>query len=66
MLVCHCQRVSDRVVRRAVRRGAMTSRDVARSCGAGARCGGCKVLVRQIIEAECAHCASGRPSGPGR
>jgi bacterioferritin-associated ferredoxin len=52
MLVCHCNGVSDRTIRKAVRGGAITARDVAHACGAGACCGGCTDVVREIIHAE--------------
>ena len=52
MLVCHCNAVSDRSIRRAVRDGAATVNDVAHACGAGARCGGCSDAVSRIIHTE--------------
>ena len=52
MLVCHCNGVSDRAIRKAVRRGAVTPREVASACGAGSCCGGCGATVRQIIHKE--------------
>jgi bacterioferritin-associated ferredoxin len=52
MLVCHCNGVSDRAIRRSVRTGAVTSDLVARACGAGACCGGCRELVEEILLAE--------------
>ena len=54
MLVCHCNGVSDRTIRKAVRNGATTARDVAHRCGAGACCGGCTDVIREIIHAESA------------
>ena len=52
MLVCHCNGVSDRTIRKAVRKGAASAREVAHACGAGASCGGCADVVREIIHAE--------------
>jgi bacterioferritin-associated ferredoxin len=52
MIVCHCWGVRDRDIRRAVREGALTPRAVARSCGAGTGCGGCRVSVRELIDDE--------------
>ncbi|HJO22938.1 MAG: (2Fe-2S)-binding protein [Myxococcota bacterium] len=52
MLVCQCKGVSDRTVREVVRAGARSGREVARACGAGRSCGGCRPLVREIIEDE--------------
>ena len=54
MLVCHCNGVSDRAIRKAVRRGAVTPREVAGACGAGSCCGGCGPTIRQIIRKEVA------------
>jgi bacterioferritin-associated ferredoxin len=55
MLVCHCKAVSDRAIRSAVRNGAQTVSDVARSCGAGDHCGGCLDVVQELIHSESAH-----------
>jgi bacterioferritin len=52
MLVCHCNGVSDRAIRRSVRAGAVTPELVARTCGAGACCGGCRDAVQEILTAE--------------
>lgn len=52
MLVCHCYGVSDKRIRELVRQGARSGRDVARACGAGTGCGGCRLLVREILDAE--------------
>ena len=52
MLVCHCNGVSDRTIRKTVRGGATTAREVSQACGAGACCGGCTDVVREIIHAE--------------
>jgi bacterioferritin-associated ferredoxin len=54
VLVCHCNGVSDRAIRKAVRRGAVTPREVASACGAGSCCGGCGPTIRQIIHKELA------------
>ena len=52
MLVCHCNGISDRTIRKVVRRGANSAREVAHACGAGACCGGCADVVREIIHSE--------------
>jgi bacterioferritin-associated ferredoxin len=49
VVVCHCQVVSDRAIRRAVSEGAGCPASVARACGAGSGCGGCRVLVDELI-----------------
>lgn len=52
MIVCHCFRVSDREVRRAVTAGACDLASVSRACGAGAGCGGCRSAVAEIVSRE--------------
>ena len=49
MIVCHCTGITDRHIQSEVKRGAATCRDVARRCQAGAHCGGCVPLVRELI-----------------
>lgn len=50
MIVCHCKAVSDRTVRRAVAEGARTRGQVARRCGAGTVCGGCRPVIQEILQ----------------
>jgi nitrite reductase (NADH) large subunit len=52
MLVCHCNGVSDRAIRKAVRKGANSASDVGMRTGAGTCCGGCLDNVNAIIRAE--------------
>ena len=52
MIVCHCNAVSDRAIRRAVREGAQTTAEVTRHCGAGGTCGGCRPRIDSIVERE--------------
>ncbi len=49
MLVCHCRGVTDRQIKRLVKDGLCTTREVARATGAGMRCGGCRANVRQVV-----------------
>ena len=49
MLVCQCRGISDRQIRRLVKDGATSVRDVARATGAGMRCGGCRANVREVV-----------------
>ena len=49
MLVCHCRGISDRQIRRAVKDGATSAREVARETGAGMRCGGCRSNVKAVV-----------------
>lgn len=50
MIVCSCQATSDRTVRAAIASGAATIEDVARKCGAGARCGGCWPTLARLLD----------------
>ena len=52
MLICHCNGVSDRTVRRVVREGALTVAEVGRACGAGTCCQGCSPTISRIIRIE--------------
>ena len=52
MLVCHCHRVNDRIIRDAARNGARTCDDVAAACGAGSGCGGCKPAIEGLLTTE--------------
>ena len=52
MIVCHCQGVSDRSIRQAVREGARSVGQVARACRAGRMCGGCRPAICEIISTE--------------
>jgi bacterioferritin-associated ferredoxin len=52
MLVCHCNGVTDHRIRGAVRAGACSLREVARACGAGGCCGGCRPEISRILRQE--------------
>ena len=52
MIICQCNGVSDRTIRKVVRDGASSRNDVVRTCMAGRACGGCVPAIDQIIEAE--------------
>ncbi len=52
MLVCHCNGVSDRAIRKAVRKGASSASEVGMRTGAATCCGGCLDTVQDIIRAE--------------
>ena len=52
MIVCHCQAVSERAIRAAIRDGARCRRSVARACSAGRSCGGCRLAVDEILRSE--------------
>ncbi|MDW3216274.1 MAG: (2Fe-2S)-binding protein [Ilumatobacteraceae bacterium] len=50
MIICHCERVSDRAVRNAVMAGAGSCVEVADRCGAGGRCGGCHESIQRVLD----------------
>ena len=52
MIVCQCNGVSDRTIRRAVRGGASSCREIARTCNAGTFCGGCRPAIAELIREE--------------
>ena len=49
MLICSCKAVSERTVRAAIADGAGTIEDVGRRCGAGTQCGGCHLLIEELL-----------------
>ncbi|MEO7442934.1 MAG: (2Fe-2S)-binding protein [Acidimicrobiales bacterium] len=49
MYICHCRAVTDRTIRAAIGSGAATVSEVARRCGAGARCGGCWPALQELL-----------------
>jgi bacterioferritin-associated ferredoxin len=55
VIVCHCQAVTERVIRSAVRDGARCRRSVARACAAGRSCGGCVEAIDEIVHSELSH-----------
>lgn len=57
MLVCHCNKVCDRIIRQCVRSGAESVAAVQGLCNAGVTCGGCLPLVARIVRSEQAQAA---------
>lgn len=49
MLLCHCRGVNDQVIATAIACGARSVEDVAKACGAGARCGGCVPAIEDLL-----------------
>lgn len=49
MLICHCRAVNDQAIRATIAAGARAPEDVAVSCGAGSRCGGCIPAVLEVL-----------------
>jgi len=49
VLICSCKAVSERTVRAAIADGASSIDDVGRRCGAGTQCGGCHLLIEELL-----------------
>lgn len=49
MVVCHCNVVSDRVIRAEIAEGAADLDAIADRCNAGTRCGGCVPMLEALI-----------------
>lgn len=49
MVVCHCRAVSDCKVRQAIEAGAGDVEAIARQCGAGLACGGCRPALAMLL-----------------
>lgn len=52
MIICQCNGVSDRTIRKAIRNGASSHKDIFRACTAGMDCGSCAPAIDEIIKAE--------------
>ena len=51
-LVCLCEGVSERKVRRAIEHGAGTIAEIGEQCGAGTNCFGCHPTLEDVLH-EC-------------
>lgn len=60
MVVCHCERINERHVSKAVRSGCSSVRAVAAATGAGRGCGGCVPSLKRIIEEHFGRLVPGR------
>lgn len=65
MIVCQCRGITDRKIKRLVRKGATTTREIAQATGAGTCCGGCRTEVRQVLNQAVALECERRESGGG-
>ena len=54
MVVCHCLAVNDRTILGLIADGALDPDALTASCGAGARCGGCRPTLEALIARETA------------
>lgn len=50
MVVCHCLRINDRVISRFTADPTVTTDDITRECGAGGKCGGCRITIDAILD----------------
>jgi bacterioferritin-associated ferredoxin len=50
VVVCHCEAVNDATIRGEIERGALTADEVASRCGAGGRCGGCRIVIDDLVD----------------
>lgn len=50
MYVCSCRVVTSCAVKDAIAAGAATIDDIARTCGAGSRCGGCWPTLAELLD----------------
>jgi bacterioferritin-associated ferredoxin len=51
VVICHCERVNERTIRKLLRDPSITVDDVVAGCGAGGRCGGCRDSIEQLVAA---------------
>lgn len=52
MLICHCKRVTDRDIKKAIHKGAWTLDDVIKRTGCCMGCGTCEDAVQGILDKE--------------
>ena len=52
MIVCLCEGISDRTIRKEAQNGAKNCREVQQRCGAGGSCGMCRPSIRKLIKAQ--------------
>ena len=52
MIICHCEAVSDRAIRTAIRGGASDLDAITANCGAGGGCGGCHARITRLLVVE--------------
>lgn len=52
MVICHCERVNDRKIRRLIKDRQITIDDVVAECGAGGRCGGCRGSIEELLRSD--------------
>lgn len=49
VILCHCNGVTERKIRRVIDHGAQCVDSIGDACGAGTRCGGCHVWLEAML-----------------
>lgn len=49
-ILCHCNGVSERTIRRSIRHGACTADEIGLACGAGTNCAACHVWLEEMLD----------------
>jgi bacterioferritin-associated ferredoxin len=49
LIACSCAAVREQTVRVAIANGARTIAEIGDQCGAGVQCGGCRVLLEDLL-----------------
>ena len=62
MIVCHCNGISDRALRRSIRSGVTTLSGLQEVCGAGTCCGSCTPTLRHLLRKEASREAREKPA----
>ena len=49
-ILCQCNGVSERTIRRSIRHGACTIQAIGDACGAGNNCGACHLWLEEMLD----------------
>jgi bacterioferritin-associated ferredoxin len=49
MVICHCRRVSSAIIEAVIGAGADSVDEVTARCGAGGRCGSCRLSIEDLL-----------------
>ncbi len=49
-ILCHCNGVSERTIRRSIKHGACSVEAIGDACGAGTNCGACHVWLDEMLD----------------
>ncbi len=63
MIVCICNNVSDRDIRKAVDAGMHTMRELRQNLGVATCCGKCNACARQVLRESLADARQAQPAG---